>query len=98
MATTLVLTAPVGSSTGGTSESAALATDRPNIVLITTDDQTTDDMKYMPRTRRLLGSAGVTFRPMLSPHPLCCPSRAEILTGQYAHNNGVRSNKRFHGG
>ena len=36
---------------------------------------------------------------MLSPHPLCCPARAEILTGQYAHNNGVRSNaERFHGG
>ena len=49
-------------------------------------------MKYMPRTRRLLGERGVTFRTMLSPHPLCCPARAEILTGQYAHNNGVRSN------
>ena len=36
---------------------------------------------------------------MLSPHPLCCPARAEILTGQYAQNNGVRSNKPSrHGG
>ena len=37
-------------------------------------------------------AAGSTFREMLSPHPLCCPARAEILTGQYAQNNGVRSN------
>ena len=65
---------------------------RPNIVLITTDDETMTDMRWMPRTRHLIGDAGVTFPNMLSPHPLCCPARAEILTGQYAQNNGVRSN------
>lgn len=65
---------------------------RPNIVLITTDDQVDDEMRWMPRTRRLLGAAGVTFRDMVSPHPLCCPARAEILTGQFAQNNGVRTN------
>ncbi len=79
--------------------SSAPADDRPNIVLITTDDQTLADMRYLPLTRRLLGESGVTFRDMLSPHPLCCPARAEILTGQYAQNNGVRSNSRHrHGG
>lgn len=65
---------------------------RPNIILITTDDQTSSDMRWMPFTRRLLGDAGTTFRQMLTPHPLCCPARAAILTGQYAQNNGVRSN------
>jgi N-acetylglucosamine-6-sulfatase len=71
---------------------------RPNIVLITTDDQRADDMRYMRRTRRLLGRHGVTYRDFLSPHPLCCPARAELLTGQYAHNNGVRHNKGPYGG
>lgn len=71
---------------------------RPNIVLITTDDQTMDDMAWMPNTRRLLGRNGVTFSNSLSPHPLCCPARAEILTGQYAQNNGVRSNATALGG
>jgi N-acetylglucosamine-6-sulfatase len=71
---------------------------RPNIVLITTDDMTVDDLKYMPRTRRLLARQGVSFRDFISPHPLCCPARAEILTGQYAQNNGVRHNEGNWGG
>lgn len=72
---------------------------RPNIVLITTDDQADYDLRWMPRTRRLLGQAGVTFRDSVSPHPLCCPARAEILTGQFAQNNGVRTNEgQRHGG
>jgi arylsulfatase A-like enzyme len=65
---------------------------RPNIVLVTTDDQRLDELAWMPRTRRLVGAAGATFENALSPHPLCCPARAELLTAQYAHNNGVRHN------
>ncbi len=71
---------------------------RPNIVLITTDDQAVTDLRWMPETTRLLRDAGLDFRQMLSPHPLCCPARAEILTGQYAQNNGVRSNGGPYGG
>lgn len=66
--------------------------DRPHIVLITADDMTVEELRWMPRTRRLLGDAGVTFEGSISPHPLCCPARAEILTGQFAQNNGVRTN------
>jgi arylsulfatase A-like enzyme len=41
----------------------------------------------------------VTFTDSVSPHPLCCPARAEILTGQFAQNNGVRTNEGHpHGG
>lgn len=87
----VALPGPTGVSTARV---AGLAPQRPpNILLITTDDQNLRDMRYLPRTRRLLGRRGVTFRNMLAPHPLCCPARAQILTGQHAHNNGVRSNK-----
>lgn len=72
--------------------------DRPNVVLITTDDQALSDMRWMPRTRRWLGRGGVTFRNMISPHPLCCPARAEIITGQFAQNNGVHTNAGPYGG
>lgn len=66
---------------------------RPNIVLVSTDDQTASDMRWMPKTVRYLAQQGVTFSRALSPHPLCCPARAAILTGQYAQNNGVKSNQ-----
>lgn len=66
---------------------------RPNIVLVMTDDMTASDLAYMPITRRVLAEQGVSFDRALSPHPLCCPARAAILTGQYAQNNGVKSNQ-----
>jgi arylsulfatase A-like enzyme len=71
---------------------------RPNIVFITTDDMRMSDMAYMPNVKRLLASNGVTFSHALSPHPLCCPARAEWMTGQYGQNNGVHHNQGAHGG
>jgi N-acetylglucosamine-6-sulfatase len=64
----------------------------PNVVLIYADDMRLDDLLYMPRTRALFERQGLTFTNALSPHPLCCPARAELLTGQYAQNNGVHHN------
>lgn len=65
---------------------------RPNIILISSDDQRLSEMAFLPKTRELLGDAGLTYENALTPHPLCCPARAEILTGQFAQNNGVRTN------
>ncbi|WP_296604734.1 sulfatase [Nocardioides sp.] len=76
----------------------AQVSDRPNIVLISTDDQALMEMRWMPQTRRLLGGQGATFRNFVAPQPLCCPARAQILTGQYAQNNGVLNNAGPHGG
>jgi N-acetylglucosamine-6-sulfatase len=71
---------------------AAAAPARPNIVLITTDDMRRTDLQWMPETTSLLAGRGVKLTGFISNHPLCCPARAEILTGQHSHNNGVRSN------
>lgn len=65
---------------------------RPNVVLIQTDDQALADLAVMPRTRALIGDAGVAFDRYYASFSLCCPSRATLLTGQYAHNHGVRGN------
>jgi N-acetylglucosamine-6-sulfatase len=62
---------------------------RPNVILILTDDQRRDDMRWTPRVRRLIGRRGVTFRNAITPNPVCCPTRASLLTGQFTHNNGV---------
>ena len=90
-----------GTGDGGLPASAALASvqaEQPNIILITTDDEAASDMAWMPKTRALLGGSGVSFTQGISPHPLCCPARAEILTGQYAQNNGVYVNHGVYGG
>jgi arylsulfatase A-like enzyme len=70
--------------------------ERPNIVVVQTDDQTADSFadRYMPRTVRLMEAGGTTFSTYLATTPSCCPSRASLFTGQYAHNTGVLSNER----
>ena len=79
-------------------ERAPAAFERPSVVVIMTDDQTFRDMAAMPQTRKLIGAAGVTFTHAYVSYPLCCPSRATYLTGQYAHHNGVRTNTPPDGG
>jgi N-acetylglucosamine-6-sulfatase len=71
---------------------------RPNVVLFITDDQHYELVNYMPIVQRELVARGVTFSNAYATTPLCCPSRASILTGQYAHNHGVWRNQGFHGG
>ena len=77
---------------------AAAVPQRPNVVVILTDDMRADELRYLPKTNRLLVDQGVRFRNAISPHPLCCPARAGLFTGQYAQNNGVQHNSGPWGG
>ena len=65
---------------------------RPNILVIMTDDQARADVTRMPNVERLLAAQGTTFADAVDSFPLCCPSRATFITGQYAHNHGVLGN------
>jgi N-acetylglucosamine-6-sulfatase len=69
----------------------------PNIVLILTDDQRADTLRYMPIVRHALGNHGVTFTNAYVVNPVCCPSRSTILTGLYSHSTGVYTNDLFGG-
>jgi arylsulfatase A-like enzyme len=75
------------------SESIRAPGGRPNVVVIMTDDMRTDDLRWMPQTRRLIGRQGARFVNSFSPYPLCCPARASFLNGQYTHNHGVWSTR-----
>jgi N-acetylglucosamine-6-sulfatase len=72
---------------------AAAAEPPPNVVVILVDDARFDDMSTLPQVKSLIGDAGATFAAAYAPFPLCCPARATLLTGQYAHNHGVLANE-----
>lgn len=61
----------------------------PNIVLILLDDADATSLAFMPKTRARLLERGTFFPNFFVSDSLCCPSRATILRGQYAHNHGV---------
>jgi N-acetylglucosamine-6-sulfatase len=63
--------------------------ERPNVIVIMTDDQTVEDLRTMPATRQAFVRRGVTFENSYVSYPVCCPSRATFFTGRYAHNHGV---------
>ncbi len=77
-----------------TSPPAAFAAGKPNIVVIQSDDQTYGQFtrEVMPKTFKLLVDHGTSFNDYIVTTALCCPSRASLLTGQYAHNHGVLTN------
>jgi arylsulfatase A-like enzyme len=85
----------------------ALAADRPNIVLIFTDDHAYQAISAYGDPRKLLDTPnidrlakeGVRFDRALVPNSICGPSRATILTGKYSHRNGFynNTNSRFDG-
>jgi arylsulfatase A-like enzyme len=72
-------------------ERAAQADARPNVLIFITDDQRRR-LGAMPETRRYFKQQGRAFTRAFATTPLCCPSRASIMTGLYAHNHGVLDN------
>lgn len=72
---------------------------RLNIVLILSDDQSPDSLPHDPPVMPYLQGRmadptdhWTTFANAFLNTPLCCPSRATILTGLYSHHTGVQTN------
>jgi N-acetylglucosamine-6-sulfatase len=72
----------------------------PNIVVIITDDQSIGSLPSEPPAMpwlqaQLADPAGhwLTFTDAVVSTPLCCPSRATMLTGRYARHTGVVDNE-----
>lgn len=94
----------------GLCHDGAVAAGQPNIVLIMADDLDVTASEYWERatnagkddplkkTRALIRDKGVTFSNAFAPNPICCPSRASLLTGRFGHNTGVLTNSGDQGG
>ena len=71
---------------------------RPNILFLLPDQMRAQALGCMGnpdvRTPHLdrLASQGVLFRNTFANSPVCCPARATLLTGKYAHTNGMIAN------
>jgi N-acetylglucosamine-6-sulfatase len=83
---------------GAAAQGAASEAVRPNIVLIVVDDLRFDDIGAAghpfvktPNIDRL-AREGARFLNAFATTPLCSPSRANILTGLYAHRHGIVDN------
>jgi len=70
-----------------------------NIIFILSDDHRSDFMGFLGKPSFLetpnldrFASGGAHFQNSFVSTSLCSPSRASILTGQYAHNHGVVDN------
>ena len=88
----------------GATVSQADAAPRPNVVFILVDDLRFDALGCTghpflktPNIDRL-AAEGMNFANAFVSTPLCSPSRASYLTGQYAHTHGVQGNGDPNGG
>lgn len=74
-------------------------TRKPNVILISTDQQRGDCIGAEGRGVRTpnidrIGQKGVRFSKCITPHPMCQAARASILTGKLPYSHGVRDNGR----
>ncbi|MFT6498762.1 MAG: N-acetylglucosamine-6-sulfatase [Akkermansiaceae bacterium] len=82
--------------------SSTLAAERPNIIVILSDDHRYDFMGFMEEAPDFLetpnldrmAAAGAHLQNAFVTTSLCSPSRASILTGQFMHRHKVVDNQR----
>ncbi len=77
----------------------AAMTQKPNILIIMTDQQFGDRMscvlgKQFLHTPHMdaLADRGMRFTRAYSPNPLCVPMRTSMISGRYPHETGVQTN------
>jgi arylsulfatase A-like enzyme len=73
--------------------------ERPNVILVVTDDQTADTLPSEPAAMPWLqaqladpATGWLRFPHAIAATPMCCPTRATLLTGLTAEHHGVASN------
>ncbi len=94
----LLLVAGCSGSETSQQEEAESPAEPPNLIFVLTDDLDFASAQKMPEIGSLLVDEGLSFERAFVSHPVCCPSRATILTGLYDHNHNVISNNYPSGG
>jgi arylsulfatase A-like enzyme len=71
----------------------------PNIIVITTDEQSADAISYFMGKQWIhtpamdqIASSGIAFTNAYSANPICAPSRNSMITGLYPHQTGIIAN------
>ena len=77
---------------------AAVGGPRSNILFVMVDDMDYALFQNMPKLKRLLTDRGMEFENNFVSLSICCPSRASMLRGQYAHNTTIFGNVYPNGG
>ena len=91
-------------SVGDSAAAMEVSISRPNIVVIMADDLDNRSLNKLvkaglaPNIKGKIIDKAITFSNSFATFPLCCPSRATFLTGQYPHNHGVMHNLLPEGG
>ena len=91
---------PVLSSLGSVSVKALEGRKIPNVLLLISDQQRTDTLGFMGKTRcrtpniDRLAAEGISFDRCLTPSPISAPARASIFSGLYPHQANLMSNSR----
>ena len=62
----------------------------PNVLMIVSDDQPIGTVERMPALSTAEGFA--SFGSYYDNNPLCCPTRATLLTGLHSHHHGIETN------
>lgn len=96
----VVMSAPYATAFAGTNGDGSDQPGRrpPNVLLIVPDQLRAQSLGCMGcsdiRTPNIdkLASEGVLFKNTFANTPVCCPARAILLTGKYAHKNGMKAN------
>jgi N-acetylglucosamine-6-sulfatase len=84
-----VIAVAAGALAAGAAQGAAIGK---NVIFILTDDMTSSELAGMPNVMSEIAGQGTRFNRAYVSFPLCCPSRATMIKGQYMHNHGVRGN------
>jgi arylsulfatase A-like enzyme len=92
-AVALVATLAACTASGASKPNIRVGERHPNVLIIVTDDQrASGTLQVMAETRRWFAENGTRFTRAFATTPLCCPFRASLFTGRYAHNHGVVRN------